>query len=224
MKVSMAAFLCILLVAPAAFADFSVELNTEFSGATPPAGTPPWITANFASLVGGGMELTIDASGLTGSEFVREFYFNLDPAFIAAFLLPLPTGTGTHQELLSIVAGNDVYQANGTGGDFDFLVQFPTAPSSDRFVDGETFILRVGVGNPAITAESFRFQSVGTVFYAAAQIESIGPTGADSGWIAGSTFNTPQTVVPEPGSIILLGTVMGGVFLHLRKRSVARKG
>jgi hypothetical protein len=212
----------ILMLAPAAFADFSVDLTFEFSGAQSPAGPAPWVTATFASLVGGGMELTIDSSGLTGTEFIDSFFFNFDPTLTASSFVPVATTLGSHDDVKGITAKNDDQKADGSPGRFDFLIEFPTS-SGSRFVDNETFVARVGVGNPAINADDFLFAtSVG--YYAAAHIQSIGTSGAGSGWIAGNTFNTPQGVVPEPGSIVLLSTVMLGLGLIMRKRSAARRG
>jgi hypothetical protein len=224
MKLRVLSLALVLLLAPAAFADFSVDLTFEFSSGTPPAGAPPWVTATFTSLVGGGMELTIDTSGLTGTEFLSNFFFNFDSTQNSALFAPVPTTDGSHDDWSKVSAGNDQWKADGSPGMFDFQIDFPTGPPSARFVDNETFVVRVGVGNPAINADDFLF-GTSSGYYAAAHVQGIGAKGTDSGWVAGNTFSTPQGgVIPEPGSIALLGTVMAGALLYMRRRSTAHRG
>lgn len=57
-------------------------LNTEFSGGTAPSGTAPWITATFDDSFGGPntVRLTMSANNLVGTENVKGWYFNFDPA------------------------------------------------------------------------------------------------------------------------------------------------
>ena len=51
----------------AASADVVINLNFEFSGATPPAGAAPWVTITFAQN-GTGVDMTIQ-NNLTSVEF-----------------------------------------------------------------------------------------------------------------------------------------------------------
>jgi hypothetical protein len=213
-----------LLVVSGAFADAIVVADFEFSGATPPAGPSPWITANFKDLVGGGVELTVANTGLVGSEYVSGFYFNLDPALLATSYHPSATGTGTQSLFNSISSGTDAYKADGDGH-FDFLIDFPNG-NDDRFTAGETFVVKVGVGDGSITSDDFLFPSVnGPVgkngFLIAAHVQSIGTSGG-SGWVTGGLQPDPRIVeAPEPSSIALLGTVLVGACYYMRKRRAA---
>lgn len=211
----LALFASIALLAVPASADLVFGLDTEFSGATPPAGSTPWVTATFADIAGG-VQLTIAALNLVGSEFVSEFYFNFNPALNAASFLPSPTDTGTQTAWNSIGSGNDAFKADGDGF-FDFVIDFPPPPGAfpDKFTAGETFSLNIlGAG---LTTADFNFASVNgpvgkTGFYAAAHIQGIGADGEDSGWIG-----TGPTPVPEPSSLLLLGTGIGMVAFAFRK-------
>jgi hypothetical protein len=52
-------------------ADVIYEFSFEFSGATSPVGPPPWLRATFAQGADANtVELTLEATGLSGSEFV----------------------------------------------------------------------------------------------------------------------------------------------------------
>jgi hypothetical protein len=216
-KLTVIGLVLLLLLAPAAFADFSVELGFEFTGGASPVGPAPWVTANFVSLVGGGMQLTIDTSGLTPSEFLSEFLFNFNTALEASSFVPVATTLGTHDDVKSIAAKNDK-QSSGGGHKFDYEIKFPTAKGS-RFEADETFVLRVGEGIAGITAETFQFATTAG-FYAAAHIQGIGAR-EDSGWIGSSTVSSP---IPEPGSILLVSTILASVGVLMRRRSAARRG
>src|SRR5688500_8097342 len=70
------------LAAPSHAAVVTYNLDVEFSGATAPSGPAPWATASFDDSYGGPntVRLTMTTGGLTGSEFLSGWYFNLDPA------------------------------------------------------------------------------------------------------------------------------------------------
>src|SRR5882762_1102891 len=44
-----------------------------------PAGPTPWLSATFSSSGANSVQLTLSAPGLTGNEFVGQWYFNLNP-------------------------------------------------------------------------------------------------------------------------------------------------
>jgi hypothetical protein len=199
----------LLLLASGAFADVIVNLDYEFSGGADPAGTPPWVTLTFEDIAGG-VRLTIANVGLTGTEFNSEVSWNLDPAKNAASFVPTSTTGGTHT-VGTVSRGTDAFKADGDGF-FDYKLDLPTGPPSARFVAGETFVIEWS----GLTSADFNFPSVnGPVdkngFIAAAHIQSIGPNG-ESGWIG----NGPT--VPEPSSIMLLGTVLLGSVAILRRK------
>ena len=197
-----------LMALPVSAGPITFNLDVEFSGATAPAGSSPWVTATFEDVVGGGVQLTINALNLTGTEFISEFYFNLDPAKNAALFLPGVPGGGTQTDWNSISAGSNAFKADGDGF-FDFVVDFP--PPGDRFTAGETFIVNWGAGTGLTTAD-FNFASVDgpvgkTGFHAAAHVHGIGADGAYSGWIGAG----PAPVPDGGATLVLLGLGLMGL-------------
>lgn len=117
--------------ANSSFAILIYELNLEYSGGTNPAGSRPWLVATFENdaIVPGQVNLKLEARGLTGNEFVSNWYFNIDP---------------TYNNALSILPGANVSQViqnrygAGPALGFDIEFNFPTSNSSG---------LRFGVGS-----------------------------------------------------------------------------
>jgi hypothetical protein len=200
---------CVALLSPASTAtavSISFDLNFEFSGATEPAGPSPWVRVTFDDATGdpNSVQLTIDALGLTPDspgESLESLYLNFDPLLDPTDLtfVPIDVIASTPTAInLSI----DTFQADGDGL-FDIDIEFPppTGQGPERFTAGEVVIFEIIHISP-IDALSFDFESVmggGSGSYsAAAHILSIGPTGADSGWIG-------PVQVPEATTGVMLG-------------------
>jgi hypothetical protein len=215
-------WLCLLLlvVVPLAQADIlTLNFDIEFSGATAPAGSSPWITATFTDVVGG-VNLKINPVNLVGSEFIGEFSINLNPA-----LNPnnLTFGLVSGQAAGAIQKGVDCCKADGDGF-FDVMLDYANS-GGNRFTAGETSEYFIS-GIAGLDVSDFNFTSVNgpagkTGFLAAAHIQSIGANGNDSGWIAPNPIRNPQGQVPEPSSVLLLSTIVGAVSYGMRKRLAA---
>lgn len=194
----------VMLVAPYTQASIvTFDMSVEFSGATPPAGAAPWIRATFDDGGGSGsVVLTMESLNLVGTEFVRSWYFNLNPLLdLNALVFSAPTKVGTFEDP-TITRGVDAFQADGDGL-YDLLFAFDNAPPSDRFGVGDAVSYTI-TGIPTLTANSFNFMSTPAgghgPFPTAAHVQGIGAGGDDSGWVT----------VPEPAtaSVCLLGAAM----------------
>jgi hypothetical protein len=134
----------------------SWDLNIEFSGATPPAGAAPWLRASFDDGgTSGSVTMTLTPLNLVGSEFVRYWYFNLDPALAPTSLVfsaPVKAGTFTDPVL---AVGVNAFQADGDGL-YDIELAFANS-GAERFGAGEVSYTITGI--PALTASSFNFLS-----------------------------------------------------------------
>jgi len=211
---SIAAFA--LFVQPAQAASVPFGLDTEFSGATPPAGSPFWLLATFDDGgTAGSVSLSIDAAGLTGTEFVSEFYFNFDGDPTTLTIAEVTTGADASTAPSATVStGTDSFKADGDGS-FDVLLEYPT--SGDRFTSGELsnwLITGTGIVADDFLALSFVKGGDKEGLFVAAHIQGIGDDGADSGWITG-------TVVPLPAALPLFLTGLAGLGLlgWLRRRA-----
>ncbi|HDZ19894.1 hypothetical protein LCGC14_0204670 [marine sediment metagenome] len=187
----------------------SYPLSIEFSGATPPAGAAPWLTAIFDDGGSpGSVDLTLTATNLVGSEFVNLWLFNLDPALnptLLVFSAPSKSGSFTSPTISRSV---DAFKADGDGW-FDIKFDFASGGGdAARFGPGEDVSYTItGIGS--LTAGSFDFLSKPGgghgPFPTAAHVQGIGEDNANSGWIT----------VPEPTSLALLGV---GAIASLRRR------
>ncbi len=119
-----------------------LPLDFEFSGATPPAGAAPWLTAVFDDQAGSVL-LSLSADGLTDSEHVKVWYFNLDPLLDpAALVFGPPSKIGTFDDPI-ITTGVDLFKAAGDGL-FDIEFKFANAANQGRrFEAGESMTTEI---------------------------------------------------------------------------------
>lgn len=200
---------------PAAADILTFELDTEFSGGSEPAGTAPWVTVTFNDFGGSGLvRLTIETSGLSGSEFLTGFYFNFDPDF-DPFLLGTQNEDTSDTSQTDFTKSTNCCKADGDGW-FDFQFDF----ANNDFTAGETWSIELVLTD--LTVDFFNFLSYGagnspSGLYVAAKIQGIGENGQDSGWITGDG-NGNGTKVSEPGTLWLFGIGLVGLGLVMRRR------
>lgn len=213
-------FLALLTLAPVSATVISFPMSIEFSGATAPVGSAPWLTATFDDQnTPGSVILTLATTNLTGTEFVREFDFNLrttyDPATALVFSAPTKVGTFTSPTISTLING---FKADGDGK-YDVKLGFATGGgASGRFGVGESVQYTITGAGPAagtLVAADFAFLSHPDgghgPFYVAAHIQSIGANGDDSGWITHEPGFDPFGEIPEPNSLVLLALSLCGL-------------
>jgi hypothetical protein len=189
------------IAAPARAAVITFDLNTEFSGATPPAGAAPWLRATFDDGGGSGsVTMTLTALNLINQEFTFNWFFNLDPALNPnSLVFSAPAKVGAFADP-AIATGVNAFQADGDGL-YDIRLEFDNAPPANRFGPGDAVTYTI-TGIPTLTANSFNFLSAPAggsgPFPTAAHVGGIGGSGDLSGWVT----------VPEP---VTLGVLMLGV-------------
>lgn len=206
----------LLLSAKAKASDFIYQFNATFSG-TSPTGSAPWLTAEFQDVGSGKVDLTLSSSGLQGTEFISDFYLNLNPSMdptSLAFNQLSKTGGFTDP---SISKGINTFKADGDGY-YDVNLGFDTSNGS-TFTVGDSVTYQIS-GIAGLNANDFDYTSEmgggAGVWLAAAHIQSIGGGGA-SGWIA----PTVLAPVPEPAPVALLLTAAGIWFGMRRLRNCA---
>jgi len=186
-------------------AALTFNLVIEFSGGTAPSGPGPWLRATFTDVTGG-VELKLECMLAGSDEGVKEWLFNLDPAFDPANLSFMQVSGSPMSGSYDAMA--DAFMADGDGS-FDIRFSWPRNPLADRFNDGDMVVYMITSPDP-ISAASFNFLSTGAgghgPFHTAAHIQGTGGDGKESGWIA----------EPEPATGLLLAA--GGLPAILRRR------
>lgn len=170
------------------------NFGIEFTGGTPPVGSPAWLNVKLDDGgSAGSVTMTVTASNLTASEFVTKLLMNLDPSLNPASLaFSTPTKVGTFATP-TFAKGVNAFSAGG-GSSFDIEVTFDNSPPTNRFGAGESMTTVVS-GIPTLTASSFSFNSVGGSgpVLIAAHVQGIGTNANLSGWVT--------TLTPEPASL-----------------------
>jgi hypothetical protein len=184
-----------------------------------PASRNPWLTLTTTTLSGadaGKVQLEFYASGMTGAEFVKEWYLNIDPALDPKNLrFDSEVKTGSFS-LPTINLASDSYKA-GPDGRFDIKLQFSTSNAGsgiNRFTAGDKLSYNVSYKGGKIVAESFDFfskpEGAYGPYHTAAHVLSTGKDASGSAWI---------NSVPEPGPP-MQALVLASVLLTCYRRRV----
>ena len=176
--------------------------NNVFSGTGPASTSLPWVTMLVQDMVPGTVSLTISNAALTGSEFLGEFDFNLNPGLNPTNLqFTFATGSGGFSSPSLSLKENGA-KAGGDGY-YDISFGFGTADGT-RFTVGDYVTCQIT--SPGLTASDFNCLSAPSgghgPFYAATHVQGIGVGGSNSGWIS-ATQVTQVTPVPEPGTFAI---------------------
>ena len=196
------------------------ELSETYgAGSVAPAGNKPWLTLTTTTLSGadaGKVQFEFYASGLTGAEYVDDWYMNIDSALDPkklSFGSAVKTGSFS---LPTINLATDAYKA-GPDGRFDIRLAFSSSNSGggiNRFTAGDRLTYKVSYTGGLIAAESFDFLSKPEgeygPYHTAAHVLSTGTDASGSAWI---------NSVPEPGPP-MQALVLASVLLTCYRRRV----
>ncbi len=205
----LAVIIALSIVCSANAGTLTFGLDMEYSGGVAPNGTAPWITATFID-VGPNVQLSMSSSNLTGTEKIKEWYFNFNDDLDLASLNINPNDTSAVGSS-SVTKDKNNLQADGDGK-YDFMFAFST--SGNVFSSGETVVYDLGyTGGGSFDVSSFNYLSSPSgghgPFYSASHVQNTGD-GSESGWIA---------VVPEPisSTLFIVGSAALG-FRHYRRK------
>jgi hypothetical protein len=237
-----------MLVPTAAKAStLGLVFDTQFSNSTNPASTAPWAGALFNDAPIGGITAGYDVrltiftngptTGLTGGEFLTETDFNISnldasnsPSFSSILVSATNGALGVIGSTPASFSSN-FFQADGDGK-YDMSLNFATAPPDQRATTGNIYVIDIAWTGGTLLASNFNSLSApggnsAGPFYAATHIQGI-TTGEGSTWAGANRipcvncatpFDVPGgTPVPEPASLLLIGTGLLGTYRLRRKQ------
>ena len=232
-------FTSVLFIALASFAytaqaSLIIELDTNFSNATTPFGTAPWLRATFETQNATTVRLTMDSLLQDPNEFVdggQGWFFNLNPIFDANNLIFNQVSfagiTATGAGGVVINTGIDFTNADG-GGLYDIQFDLVGAPPPNRFGMGSQLVYDISLAG-GLNELDFDFSSTplggNGIWKSAAHVQGI-QSGDGSSYIGGDgetscTENCgggpPNVLVPEPSTLFLLGSAL--LALSLRRKT-----
>ncbi|MCK5508855.1 MAG: PEP-CTERM sorting domain-containing protein [Desulfobacterales bacterium] len=234
---------------PAQATTLTFDLDIEFSGADEPQGEQPpsWLTASFDDgNTPGTVTLTMTATNLMNAEHIKEWYFNFESDYINVNLLSIIHDSGiaatTVYQSPDPNATKPEYKADGDGL-FDLYFDFQNTFGVD---DTAVYIISDNLDNGVITVESFNLASEPENpetsnpkpgYFSAAHIGGIyDPLFKDeygnevpnntegSGWIGDGDGGWPHQSIPEPATMLLLGSGLIGIAVSGKKRFKRRNG
>jgi hypothetical protein len=185
-----------------------VLTGADFSG--PTANTGGNINVHIQNIAGG-VRITITNNLLDPGAFLGQLYLNTAVAPLAGAAGTCVNCGATGGQSMTFNFGSNAFQADGDGI-YDIFIDFASDAGS-RLTPGETIVFDLTSTTIGFTSDSFLvFAAPGGgngPFRIAAHIQSL-PDG-QSDWIT-------EEPVPEPASLILLGSGLVGLATGLRKR------
>ena len=212
-KVRLACFLLLLLIAPttASATQIVFDFDVRFSNTVNPGGPGPWLRATLDDAAAGAgfdVRLTMETIGLTGTEYISDWGFSVDPAKVSN------PGTLTFNKVnvlalspgdVTITTGVDHWQADGDGK-YDIRFAFPTSGAGGgvrRFMGGETVIIDINWTVGDLLAADFNVLATrggdNGPFYSAAHVQAIG---TNSTWVSDDDGGDEPDPLPEGGSTV----------------------
>ena len=204
-----AALFALAAAGPAQAGTITFTLDNKIGTGDQPLGTP---TVTITDLIGGGVQLTMNASALDPAQKISEWAFNVNSTSLTASNFSFVSGSVQAQSI-SLTRGS-ISGTGSAGGTFNIDFSFNTS-AGGAFFGGNTVVYNIANVTTAMFTAPLNQISSTALWYTAAHIQSI--PGATSGAVGTATYTN---AVPEPASVAMALTAVGAMGLvSLRRRA-----